>query len=122
MRSVMSFVRLCVLGSSASLAVAACGDDGGGGSVTAEELAALCAQLETKVAACTTPPAITVDCADAVPASCRSQMAAMVSCYNAPTLDICGDAAENACESQLAAALQCAFTFCGSHPTDPACQ
>ena len=120
MRNLMSFVCRCVLGSSASLAVAACGDDGE--SVTAEELAALCAQFETKVAACTTPPAITVDCANAVPASCRSSMAAMVSCYNAPTLDICGDAAENACESQLGAALQCAFAFCGSHPTDPACK
>jgi hypothetical protein len=121
MRGVVSFLKFSLLASSASFAVAACGDDGGG-SVTAEELAALCTQFETKVAACTTPPAITVDCTDGVPASCRSQMAAMVSCYNAPTVDICGDAAENACESQLGAALQCAFAFCGSNPNDPACQ
>jgi hypothetical protein len=106
----MSFVQLCVLGSSASFAIAACGDDGGD-SVTAEELAAMCAQLEAKVDACTTTVSVAIPDCDGSVSACRSQVAAWVSCLNSPSVDVCAQSETDPCESQMSAALQCALSL-----------
>lgn len=118
MRSVISFLRLLLVTSSASFGIAACADDGGGGTVTAEQLAALCTQLATKTAECAEET--NVDCNKDTPA-CQSQTANYIQCLISTQQDICGFALLGACQTQLGALGQCQQAYCKAHPTDSVC-